>query len=159
MLRADGSVHNEGSRTVHVTFQGMRTKKALSSEAWSEEGEHHVDVMPDGNAWFRLEAEFPARDWIANGEAAERKEAQATKGTGFVIALDDADNGVMDIWEVEIRGQPLQRVPDEQASWQVPKVAPNVIPIAVGVGQRVRHYYRSKTNQRELPGTEVPVRQ
>jgi hypothetical protein len=38
-------------------------------------------------------------------------------------------------------------------------VAPNVIPIVVGVGQRVRHYYRSKTNQRELPGTEVPVRQ
>jgi hypothetical protein len=75
---------------------------------------------------------------------------------GEVVIDDGDDNGVRDSWWVTLIGCPLEPVPEEAASWQIPRIDESAgVPIDAKVGLRRRTYWRSKERSLELPTPEV----
>lgn len=171
---AEGQVSNEGSATVDVELRGVRLFVELPGVAadtpgrspWSEPEICRRSLGPGETLRFRLQGECPVSDWIADHRAAEQNRIR--KGTvddpvlplaavirGEVVVDDGDDNGVIDRWSLTLTGEPLEPVPDEAESWQIPKLPPGREPISATVGRRRRTYWRSKERGLELPTPEV----
>jgi hypothetical protein len=158
-LRADGYVRNEGARTVTISLLNLCVEhlaEGAMNLVFGEPGNHEVDLQPDQPVRFRLQDERMAAEWVANAEAAARKSQPPNAAIGTVVAKDDFDNGVIDTWEIELGGYPLERMPDEAGSWRVPHCLPQNVPIHAVVRPRVRRYFRSKARNQELPQVELP---
>ncbi len=165
LQRADGFIRNEGSMTVRVSVRGMRIYDRSVMEGpgwepkWTEPGDYDLDIAPESVEQFRLDDERPATEWIANGEAAERRELGPTTGIGLVVAHDSNDNGVVDTWEVELAGSPFERIPGEQGGWRLYRdLLTGRGPMVAQVRPRVRRYYRSKSRQQVLPELDLPTK-
>jgi len=158
-LRADGYIRNEGPLTRAVSLRNLCVEhfdQGTRSMVFGEPGDYELDLLVEQNIRIRLQDERPAAEWVANAEAAARHETPPSAGVGTVIAKDDFDNGVIDTFELELGGYPLERVPGEDGAWRVPHCLPTNVPIHAVVRPRVRRYFRSKMRNQELPQVELP---
>jgi hypothetical protein len=165
LLQADGSIRNEGTRTVLATFSGsFRFRDPIVTRAvaapeleWSALQSSGVTnrfpLAPGASVHFRIEDSLTVEQWAANGTAADLGEDGPNHIAAQIILDDGLDNGVSDIWTIELGGRPLQVVGGKTGVWtiaQVGMVPGQPIPTYGKVLPRHRRYWRSRTKKIEL---------
>ena len=95
---------------------------------------------------------FSVGQWIENAQALRDGRPLPHKVTAQIVYPDGYDNGITDIWDIDIAGSVIEPVPDETDSWQIKNVATAAEAGASAVVfPRVRTYWRSKRDVIELP--------
>jgi hypothetical protein len=157
-------MHGARVQELHIHAGPPGVPKAVKGNfPWSEPGAYRRPLQPGQTLWFRLQGDGLVSAWIANHRGLQDGRQPGTSPaqplpaviSGEVRIDDGFDNGIKDAWPITLTGSPLEPVPDEDGSWQIPKVAPGPTPITAEVGRRRRSYWRSKERGLELPTPEV----
>ncbi|MFJ5532479.1 hypothetical protein [Streptomyces sp. NPDC093261] len=107
---------NNSSNLIRVTWQGpFLLPKAIPI---SEEG-YTQNVLPKADFPLTFEAAFTLKQWAENWEAAQKDEPLPWGVEGWVTVDDISENGVDDVWAIDLTGAPLERLPDDAGKWQI----------------------------------------
>lgn len=163
MLVAEGTICNEGDQTVSVTFSGsfrfrQQAPAVIDQDlGWDRPvvgGTLQRSLSPGTEMQFRLEDALSAASWRTNTEAATRGEVAPHVMVGEIIVNDLLDNGVVDVWRLELGGYALESVAGKTEVWAFPRVglgsSHRTPPVHAVVHPRHRRYWRSKQRNEQI---------
>ncbi len=160
ILRADGTVRNEGPWSVRVHFNNAVIRQQ-QPQHWDDDDElpwepsrpegYEKHLAPGESVDFRVEEPRTVGEWVENARARLQGKPAPMAIHAEIIVPDDFDNGVIDNFRIELGGCPLNPVHGETESWQIPACFPHNVPIYFTVFALSRQYYRSKRKAQKLP--------
>ena len=108
-------LRNNSSNLIRATWQGpFRLPNGdLISEGYAE------NLVPKADSPLTFEAAFTLKQWAENWEAAQRGDALPHRVEGSIIVDDMSENGVDDVWHIDLTGAPVERLADDAGKWQI----------------------------------------
>lgn len=152
VLQAAINVRNHGLSHLTLDFEGdlyssvQRRPRALTSNL----------LFPEQTITVFLQKDFTIKELSENYEARQAGRPLPHRVTGTIAARDDRDNGVTDLWDIELTGCPVKPVEERAGVWVV---AGSSLPDDTGLDSleyasqppRTRTYWISRQGGQRLP--------
>jgi hypothetical protein len=163
VLYADVTFRNQGQGTATLHW---KWPLAIANEPWgrgrpAHSGERQYALGPNEKVTLRVAASRTVPEWAANfGHklGAEFLDRNPTTISAEVRVVDEFDEGIEDVYAIELSGQPLEQVPGESGAW---RVAERSQPERISCrayqsarlywASRIRHEALGARKQRKLP--------
>jgi hypothetical protein len=151
IVGAQVEVTNEGDRSQRVWIDG--NAKLLRPEGGNlshNPGRIIVLLGPSEKCEFRIIEERTLKKWTEVWQARQDGDGAPTISRAEVICSDPYDEGVIDRWELQLIGNPVEQIPNDLAGWKIRNGETNPPVVEVAVRQQTRDYYLSKHDDRKL---------
>lgn len=98
-------------RTIHLKVKGMQDQ-AMHADT-------EVLLVPAAKLQYFLTAAFPLDQWAENWHSHHDGKPPPNVAEGCVIAMDDRDEGVVDMWPLRLAAWPFQPEGNSDGAWQL----------------------------------------
>jgi len=159
VVGAQFEISNNGDDTVEVSLIGsVRVLCSPMAPHRSLPGVTLVQLRPGEKCEFRLELSQRLAQWADEWDAWRAQGTAGGVAPGSVICSDRYDDGVVDVWDLEVTCFPVTRVDGDLGKWRVRHGSEGDPPtVSALVQPKPRQYYLSKRTSQLLPVSELPA--
>ncbi len=142
---------NEGDRSVLVRVQGdVDYFRAIGPRFNRVDGELHTWLNPEQSCVFRLRSSRPLQEWAEIWQARQQGLSDPACTNGTIICSDPYDEGVVDRWDIQFHGYPVESRLGDVAAWVVRTGETDPPVVRATVYPQEREYFVSKRRNLRL---------